>query len=104
MDLQIIELQKQLSENERNTFSYKFERRKKSVSTYAILAFFFGGVGAHKFYFGQIGIGVLYAVFVWTFIPSLIGLIETFLSGDAVKSKNLQIAQEIFEEIQILRD
>ncbi len=103
MDLQIIEIQKQLSENERNVFSYKFERQKKSVSTYALLAFFLGGFGAHKFYFGQIGIGVLYAIFVWTFIPSIVALIETFLSGDAVKSKNLKIAQEIYEEIKLLR-
>ena len=29
-------------------------------STYALLAFSLGGFGAHKFYFGQIGIGVLY--------------------------------------------
>ena len=103
MDLQIIEIQKQLSENERNVFSYKFERQKKSVSTYALLAFFLGGFGAHKFYFGQIGIGVLYAIFVWTFIPSIVSIIETFLSGDAVKSKNLKIAQEIYEEIKLLR-
>ena len=103
MDLQIIEIQKQLSENERNIFSYKFEREKKSVSTYALLSFFLGGFGAHKFYFGQIGIGVLYAIFVWTFIPSIVALIETFLSGDAVKSKNLKIAQEIYEEIKLLR-
>jgi len=103
MDLQIIEIQKQLSENERNIFSYKFERQKKSVSTYALLAFFLGGFGAHKFYFGQIGIGVLYAIFIWTFIPSIVALIETFLSGDAVKSKNLKIAQEIYEEIKLLR-
>lgn len=26
----------------------------------AILAFFFGGIGIHKFYLGEIGLGVLY--------------------------------------------
>ena len=104
MDLQIIQLQKQLSEDERNIFNYKFERRKKSVSTYAILAVFIGGLGAHKFYLEQIGPGVLYAVFVWTFIPSIIALIETFFSRENVKSKNLQIAQEILEEIKLIRN
>ena len=29
MDFRIIELQKQLSENEKNTFNYKFEKKKK---------------------------------------------------------------------------
>ena len=103
MDLQIIEIQKELSQNERNVFSYKFEREKKSVSTYAILAFFLGGFCAYKFHFGQIGIEFLYAIFGWTFIPSIIALNETTLSGDAVKSKNIKIAQEIYEDIKLLR-
>ena len=101
--MRIVELQRQLPSNESSTFAYKFERRKKSVTVAFLLAFFLGGFGAHKFYFGQIGIGVLYAIFVWTFIPSIVALIETFLSGDAVKSKNLKIAQEIYEEIKLLR-
>ncbi len=48
----------------------------KDKNVAAILAFFFGGVGAHKFYLGQIGSGILYLVFCWTFIPSLIAFIE----------------------------
>jgi TM2 domain-containing membrane protein YozV len=35
-----------------------------------------GGVGAHKFYLGQTGWGVLYLLFCWTFIPAIVGLIE----------------------------
>lgn len=41
-----------------------------------VFAFFLGGVGVHKFYLGKIGQGVLYAVFAWSFIPALIGLID----------------------------
>ena len=48
----------------------------KDKNVAAILAFFFGGVGAHKFYLGQIGSGILYLVFCWTFIPSIIAFIE----------------------------
>tara|TARA_B100000700_G_scaffold323216_1_gene426495 strand:+ start:1041 stop:1352 length:312 start_codon:yes stop_codon:yes gene_type:complete len=103
MDLKLIEIQKQLSENERNVFNYKFERQKRSVSIYAILAFFLGGLGAHKFYFGQIALGIIYALFVWTFIPSIIAFIESILSSKIVASKNFEIAQEIYEEIRLLR-
>jgi len=35
-----------------------------------------GGLGAHKFYLGQAGWGVLYLLFCWTFIPSFIAFIE----------------------------
>lgn len=45
-------------------------------TTYLILAFFLGGLGGHKFYAGKTGLGILYLVFCWTYIPSFIALIE----------------------------
>jgi len=42
----------------------------------ALLAFFLGGLGVHKFYLGQIGMGVLYLVFCWTFIPAIAAFVE----------------------------
>lgn len=44
--------------------------------TAAILAFFLGGVGIHKFYLGQIGQGVIYLLFAWTFIPAIVAFVE----------------------------
>ncbi|MCL1907817.1 MAG: TM2 domain-containing protein [Holophagaceae bacterium] len=48
----------------------------KSRVAAALLAFFLGGVGVHKFYLGQIGLGVVYLIFFWTLIPSIVALIE----------------------------
>lgn len=48
----------------------------KSKVAAGILAIFLGGLGIHKFYLGKIGMGVLYLLFCWTYIPSLIGFIE----------------------------
>jgi TM2 domain-containing membrane protein YozV len=48
----------------------------KSKSTAIIWCFFLGGLGAHKFYLGQAGVGVLYILFFWTFIPAFIAFIE----------------------------
>lgn len=42
----------------------------------AVLAILLGGIGAHKFYLGQIGTGIIYLLFCWTGIPVIIGLIE----------------------------
>jgi len=48
----------------------------KSKSTTAVLAFFLGGFGAHRFYLGQTGFGILYFIFCWTLIPAVIALVD----------------------------
>ena len=42
----------------------------------ALFAIILGGLGVHKFYLGQTGMGVLYLIFCWTFIPMIVGFIE----------------------------
>lgn len=41
-----------------------------------LLGIFLGGLGIHKFYMGKIGLGILYLLFCWTFIPGFVGFIE----------------------------
>ncbi|MBE4907241.1 TM2 domain-containing protein [Bacillus luteolus] len=48
----------------------------KSRVTAGVLAILLGGIGIHKFYLGKSGLGILYLVFCWTYIPAIIGLIE----------------------------
>ena len=48
----------------------------KSKTTAALLALFLGGWGGHKFYLGKPGLGILYLIFCWTFIPSCIAFVE----------------------------
>jgi TM2 domain-containing membrane protein YozV len=48
----------------------------KSRVTAGVLAILLGGIGVHKFYLGKTGWGIVYLIFCWTYIPSLIGLIE----------------------------
>lgn len=51
----------------------------KSKNVAAVLAFFFGGLGVHKFYLGKTGLGIVYLIFCWTYIPSIIAFIEFIL-------------------------
>ena len=48
-------------------------RVKLAAGLFGILI---GGLGVHKFYLGEAGLGILYLLFCWTGIPSLIGLVE----------------------------
>ncbi|MBF2055811.1 MAG: NINE protein [Cyanobacterium sp. T60_A2020_053] len=43
-----------------------------------VLVFFLGGFGVHKFYLGNNFAGVLYLVFFWTFIPSILAIFDFF--------------------------
>ncbi|PKF61037.1 hypothetical protein CW745_12045 [Psychromonas sp. psych-6C06] len=67
----------------------------KSKIAVALLAFFLGGFGVHRFYLGQIGLGFLYLLFCWTLIPSIVAFIEFILfltmSDDAFNEKYGQV-------------
>lgn len=41
-----------------------------------VFALVLGSIGVHRFYLGQIGLGILYLLFCWTFIPAFIAFID----------------------------
>lgn len=59
----------------------------KNKTTAGLLAFFLGGLGVHRFYLNQTGLGILYLVFCWTGIPLIVGVIDgiIFLTTDEIK-------------------
>jgi TM2 domain-containing membrane protein YozV len=52
---------------------------RKSRVTAIVLALLLGGLGAHKFYLGRAGWGILYLLFFWTFIPAVIAFVEAII-------------------------
>ncbi len=48
----------------------------KNKTTAGIFALVLGGLGIHRFYLGQPGVGLLYILFCWTLIPAVIALVE----------------------------
>ena len=48
----------------------------KSKAAAGVLGILLGGIGAHKFYLGKIGMGIVYLLFCWTGIPAIVGFIE----------------------------
>lgn len=62
----------------------------KSRTTAIVLALLLGGIGAHKFYLGSIGMGIVYLIFCWTFIPAVAGLIEGIIYATMSDAKFAQ--------------
>lgn len=57
-----------------------------------LLALFLGTFGAHHFYLRRPGLGILYCVFSWTGIPTVISFIECFFMPGRVRQYNLALA------------
>jgi TM2 domain-containing membrane protein YozV len=57
-----------------------------------LLALFLGTFGAHHFYMRQTGLGILYCVFFWTGIPTVVSFIECFFMPGRVRQYNLGLA------------
>ncbi|HEX5236310.1 MAG TPA: TM2 domain-containing protein [Silvibacterium sp.] len=57
-----------------------------------LLALFLGTFGAHQFYLRRPGLGILYCVFSWTGIPTVVSFIECFFMPGRVRQYNLALA------------
>lgn len=66
-------------------------KKKVNKIAYVLLAFFLGGFGGHKFYSGKIGTEILYLIFSWTFIPSIIAFVEFIIALTKSSDENGEI-------------
>jgi len=89
-----------MTEQQQMIFMAQYNLMRKDVTAAILLAFFLGSFGAHRFYMGEIGLGVLYVVFCWTGIPHLVALVECFLLPGRVRMYNLQCAAAIADQIR----
>lgn len=67
----------------------------KSRLCAALLAFFLGGLGIHRFYMGKTTSGIFMLLFCWTLIPSIIAFVDfiIILCGSATDSEGKQIVE-----------
>lgn len=84
-----------LPQDKQMFFVMQYSSVKKNPTTAVLLALFLGGLGVHKFYMGQTGLGIIYLVFCWTYVPAIIGFIEAFVIARQVGKYNQQKAFEI---------
>jgi TM2 domain-containing membrane protein YozV len=65
---------------------YEAVRRDEVVGI--LLALFLGAFGVHHFYLRRTGLGILYCVFFWTGITTILGFIECFFMPGRVREFN----------------
>lgn len=95
-------LMNDMTDNQRMLFQSEYNKVEKDSTTAFLFTFFLGGIGAHHFYLGNTGRGVVCALFFWTFIPALIAFFELFTISRKVRRMNEQNAMNIAIKVKAL--
>jgi TM2 domain-containing membrane protein YozV len=85
----------------------------KDRKTASLLAIFAGGIGAHRFYLGENGKGILNILICWTFIPAILGMFtgikwllgsdESFdraYNSERIQREQMRIQRETLEALK----
>ena len=95
-------LQRDMTDSQRMLFQSELNKVRKNRTTALLLTLLLGGVGAHRYYMGQIGLGLVYTLFSWTFIPGIIALVELFFIQKRVDCYNELMAHDIAIKVRAL--
>jgi TM2 domain-containing membrane protein YozV len=74
--------------NAQAIFYQQYEAVRRDEVVGILLALFLGSFGVHHFYLRRTGLGIVYLLFFWTGIPSLLGFIECFFMPGRVREFN----------------
>lgn len=103
MTLRELALMQDMTPDQRMLFQMEYGREARNRRTARFLTLVLGGIGGHRFYLRQRGLGVLYLVFCWTFVPAIIAFVELFLIGGRVDRYNRRRAAELAAEVRLFR-
>jgi TM2 domain-containing membrane protein YozV len=94
-------LKRDLSAEQLAMIQSEMNHKGKSKGVAYALWFFLGGLGGHRYYSGDIGIGIgmtltLGGLGVWT-------LIDVFLIGNRIEKKNQELEYQVIQEVMALK-
>lgn len=74
--------------NPQALFYQQYESVRRDEVVGILLALFLGTFGIHHFYLRRTGLGILYCIFSWSGIPTVLGFIECFFMPGRVREFN----------------
>ena len=95
-----LNLQQNMTDSQRMLFQSEMNKVRRNRVVAFLLTLFLGGFGAHRYYLGEIKIGILYTLFVWTFIPAVVALVELFLILGRTDRYNERMAAEVATKVK----
>ena len=91
-------LKKDLSAAQLAMINSEMNNKQKSKGIAYLIWFFFGGIGGHRYYAGDIGMGIamtltLGGLGIWS-------LIDVFFIGKRIESKNMDVEKGIIMNVK----
>ena len=80
------------TDEQRAIFQAQMSAWQKDEVVGVLLALFLGTFGAHHFYLRRPGLGILYILFCWTGVPTIVSIVECFFMPGRVRQFNLALA------------
>ena len=77
-----------MTDGQRVVFLAQYNSVKKEVVVGVLLSALLGHFGIHRFYLGETGWGIVYLLFCWTGVPTVLGFIEAFFMPQRVREYN----------------
>lgn len=91
---------REVPQADRVLYARSFARQRKHPVVGVMLAFFLGGLGAHHFYMGEIGLGMIYLLLSWTLVPAVVALVESVFMPGRTRRHNEALARELLTQFQ----
>ena len=88
-----------MNDQQRSWFYAEYEQARKDETIGVVLAICLGTFGVHHFYLRRDGIGLLYLLFCWTGIPTILGWVEAPFMPRRVRAYNALQAAYISTKI-----
>lgn len=95
-----LNLQQNMTDSQRMLFQSEMNKVRKNRVVAFLLALFLGGIGAHRYYLGDIRTGIFYTLFFWTCIPAAIALVELFLILGRTDRYNERMVTEVIAKVK----
>ena len=95
-------LQRDMTDSQRMMFQSEISKVRKNRNTALLLTLFLGGIGAHHYYMGKVGKGILYTLLCWTFIPAIVAFFELLFIRGRVDRYNERNSMEIATRLKAL--
>ncbi len=89
-----------LTDQQRAVFYAQMSAVQKDEVVGVLLALFLGSFGAHHFYLRRNGLGILYLLFCWSGVPTVVSLVECIFMPGRVRQFNAQQASLLAASLQ----